>query len=376
MTCLKIRFPIAALVMALLVSCNSNPSEDGGKYILQICTGGWNNCNYSAEEIIKRLDKVTAEIPVEKVIIGWNLEAEQYRKIGSYLHPKGISMDLWLPVFSEIGNIADAERSVDLWGQETGSYALQEGEDFTFYCPSSTVNINAVKSIYGQYFSECGFDGVFLDKIRTASYVAGQNGVLSCGCDRCMSIYAEHNVDIESLKAKAQKGIVIDDATMADFLKAKAEIISCSVGELEDWFHSKGLEVGLDLFAPELTAIVGQDIAALSQKADYVKPMMYRKTDAPAGIGFEKRAIDPGFSDADLSDDYLYRELVKAVDLSGCMVCPGIEVNYREDIARTSPEYIKESIRAIHRAGIKHIVLAWDVMLAPDSHIEAVASME
>lgn len=365
----------AIITLALLASCGTNKETSGQKYILQICTGGWNNSNYTTEQIINRLDKVTGMLPVEKVIIGWNREAEPYVKIGEYLHSKDIKMILWLPVFSEIGHIEDAEQSVDLWGIMTEPYNLQEGEDFTFYCPSSELNITAVKNIYEKHFAQCGFDGVFLDKIRTASYVAGQSGALSCGCERCMQVYADNGVDIANLKTNAEKGIVKDDATMQEFLKAKAGIVSKSVGELEDWFHAKGMEVGLDLFAPELADIVGQDYAALSEKADFVKPMMYRKTEAPAGIGFEIRAYDPEFSSDALTKEYLVKELLKAAENSKCPVYPGIEINYREDIARTSPEYIVESLTAVREANMPGVVLAWDIMLAPDSHLEAIASL-
>lgn len=373
---LKSRLLLIALCLSLCVSCGNGGETCGQKYILQICTGGWNNRNYTTEQILGRLDKVTEMIPVEKVIIGWNLEAAPYEEIGEYLHSKGISMILWLPVFSEIGHLEDALQSVDLWGVKTEPYNLQEGEDFTFFCPSSPKNLDAVRNIYEKYFAGCGFDGVFLDKIRTASYVAGQSGVLSCGCENCMRTYLGNGVDIDILKAKAEKGIVRDDATMKEFLKVKAAIISRSVGELEDWFHSKGLEVGLDLFAPDLADIVGQDYAALSAKADFIKPMMYRKTEAPAGIGFERRAFEPEFSSDSLSAGYLHRELLKAAELSACPVYPGIEINYRDDIARTSPDYVIESLRTVREAGLPGAVLAWDIMLAPDSHLEVIAGLE
>lgn len=357
------------IALALLCSCKEQNEQ---KYILQICTGGWNNRNYSSEQIIDRLETVTAMIPVEKVIIGWNLETDQYLQVGDYLHSKGIEMIFWMPVFSEIGHLEAAVESVDIWGEKAEPYNLQEGEDFTFYCPSSPVNIDAVKNIYTRYFSGCGFDGVFLDKIRTASFIAGKSGVLSCGCESCRDIYESNGFDTEKLKQIPEEEYCTGNPLFLEFLKLKAVIISESVGELEDWFHGQGLSVGLDLFAPELAGIVGQDYAALSAKADFVKPMMYRRTDAPAGIGFEMRAFRPDFKDEEMTVEYLAGELKKAAELSKCPVYPGIEVNYREDIARTSPDYVKESIQAVREAGLPGCVLAWDVMLAPDSHILAV----
>lgn len=362
------RILIAAAIVLAAAGCK--PQQ---KYIVQICTGGWNNRNYTTEEIIQRLETVTGMIPVEKVIIGWNLGQEPYREIGEYLHSKDIRMILWLPVFSEIGHLEPAIQSIDIWGRQTESYNLQEGEDFTFYCPSAPENIAAVESIYEKYFEGCGFDGVFMDKIRTASYVAGLSGVMSCGCERCCQAYSRHGLDIDALREDA--ALAPGDPLFEQFLQAKADMISEAVGQLEEWFHSKGLEVGLDLFAPSLAAVVGQDFAALSAGADFVKPMMYRKTDAPAGIGFETRAMDPDFDDATMDKDFLLEELARAKESSLCPVYPGIEVNYREDIARTSPEYIIESLEAVREAGLPGAVLAWDIMLAPDSHLEAIGSI-
>lgn len=358
------RFLVFISLLQCIVSCKSEQ-----KYVVQICTGGWFNQNYTAEQIIGRLDTVTGMIPVEKVIIGWNLDKELYKEVGGYLHSKDIEMYCWLPVFSEIGHLEKAVQSVDIWGKQTESFNLQEGEDFTFYCPSNPLNLLAVKIVYDEYFSDCGFDGVFLDKIRTASYVAGVSGVMSCGCELCNVEYERHGVDMDELRTgKYGPG----DPLFDEFLTAKADIISAAVCELEDWFHSLGLKVGLDLFAPGLAAIVGQDYAALSENADFVKPMMYRQTDAPAGIGFETRAFDPDFTDDAMDRDYLVNELKKAKRMSACPVYPGIEVNYREDIARTSPEYVRESLDAVRAAGLPGAVLAWDIMLAPDSHLSSI----
>jgi len=363
----KILLGISFIAM-MLCSCKQ---QDSPKIILQICTGGWFNKNYTSEQIIERLETVTDMVQVEKVIIGWNLEQEQYLKVGEYLHSKGIEMIFWMPVFSEIGHLETAVESVDLWGNKVIPFNLQEGEDFTFYCPSNPINTEAVKAIYTKYFSQCGFDGVFLDKIRTASFVMGKEGVLSCGCENCRAIYGQQGLDLEALRELTLADNYLDEALFHKFLSIKADIVSASVAALEDWFHAQGMSVGLDLFAPSLASIVGQDYAALSQKADFVKPMMYRQTNAPAGIGFETRAFLPEFDDTKMTKDYLVEELRKAAASSNCPVYPGIEINYREDIARTSPEYVQESIQAVKEAGLPGVVLAWDVMLAPDSHVAA-----
>ncbi|MBR2263505.1 MAG: hypothetical protein IJ917_04040 [Firmicutes bacterium] len=152
------------------------------KYILQIFTGPWRGAHSAAEEIIRKIESVSARIPVGSVIIGWNTDASLYQEVGAFLHSAGIRILLWLPVFAEISGITEPETAVDLFGDPIVAPIHQEGEDFLFCCPSSPRNLQAVKTIYETYFGGCSFDGVFLDKIRSQSFVAGVSGVLSCGC--------------------------------------------------------------------------------------------------------------------------------------------------------------------------------------------------
>ncbi len=105
--------------------------------------------------------------------------------------------------------------------------------------------------------------------------------------------------------------------------------------------------------------------------------MMYRKTEAPAGIGYEYRLLKQSlphtrnYPDIVTDETFLERQLEEFRDLP-CEKYPGIEINYREDIARTDPAYIRASMKILEESGMDGAVLAWDVMLAPDEHIRAV----
>jgi hydroxymethylpyrimidine/phosphomethylpyrimidine kinase len=68
---------------------------------VQVSLGGWHRPDYTAEQIIGRIDTVCNTINVSKVIIGWSLDKEIYRQVGDHLHSKNIKMLLWLPVFAE-----------------------------------------------------------------------------------------------------------------------------------------------------------------------------------------------------------------------------------------------------------------------------------
>ena len=170
------------------------------KYILQIFTGAWHSEKPRAEDIVGKISAICSRIPVNQVIIGWNTDPTVYIEVGAFLHERGIGMLVWLPVFSEISAVTEPDAALDIFGKPILTPIRQEGEDFLFSCPSSRRNIQIVKDIYEKYFSACGFDGVFLDKIRSQSFVSGVSGVLSCGCGRCRRAFLKRGVDIDAVR--------------------------------------------------------------------------------------------------------------------------------------------------------------------------------
>ena len=102
--------------------------------------------------------------------------------------------------------------------------------------------------------------------------------------------------------------------------------------------------------------------------------MLYRQTFAPAGMGFEYDLLQKAVPGADgypefHMDLYFLDTQLKAMEPYACGKYPGIEINYRENVAPTSPEYVTESLAAVMRHGFDGAVLSWNVMEAPDSHI-------
>ena len=381
------RFVLLAAALLLLSACREQ--QVAPAYIVQVSLGGWNSPDYTAESIIDRIDSVNRLIPIEKVIIGWSLDKDIYRQVGEHLHAEGIRMLLWLPVFAETEEVCDNVPSVDLWGEAPANYDLTAGEGFRFNCPSDPGNVSNVVALYDRYFSDCGFDGVFLDRIRTQSFVGGINGVLSCGCPECAERYAAEGVSLEEVKETwtsmgddflsvasytPGSGFSFENPVAAAFFKAKGHIVSGAVASVADSLRSRGLEVGMDLFAPFMAPFVGQDYGILARHADFIKPMLYRMTFAPAGMGFEyelmRKAVPEasGYPDFTMDVAFLDSQLDAMADCP-CLVYPGIEINYREGVAPTSPAYVTESLDAVMRHRFAGAVLSWNIMEAPDSHI-------
>ena len=382
------RLALLLLALLALASCQTKPAAEPG-YIVQVSLGGWHSPDYTASQIISRIDTVASLIPVRKVIIGWSLDKDIYREVGEHLHAKGIRMLLWLPVFAETEEVCDNVPAVDLWGDIPANYDLAAGEGFRFNCPSDPRNAANVIAVYDDHFSDCGFDGVFLDRIRTQSFVSGVGGVLNCGCPVCTERFREEGIDLDAVRAAwAEKGDSFLSVTGYDtengfsfveplataFFKAKGHIVSQAVASVADSLRSRGLEIGMDLYAPFMAPFVGQDYAILSRHADFIKPMLYRKTFAPAGMGFEydllRKAVPgaEGYPEFAMDVAFLDSQL-DAMAPYPCGKYPGIEINYREGIVPTSPDYVTESLEAVMRHGFDGAVLSWNIMEAPDSHI-------
>ena len=366
------------------------------KYILQIFIGSWHAQHDDPEDIIRKIRETACRIPVGKVIIGWNTDPSVYKEVGEFLHASGISMLLWLPVFSETGEIRETDAALDIFGNPVLPPASLAGDGFVFVCPTSQRNIRNVKDIYEKHFSDCGFDGVFLDRIRSQSFAAGVPGVLSCGCARCRQVFRDRGVDLDDVrKLYEQKGDAFFDMVSCPpdgqfelkeplaqrFFTEKERIIADAVENICIYFKKQKKNIGLDLFAPAVSRFVGQNYLLITRHADFIKPMLYRRTEAPAGIGyeyalFEKYAPDAMGKRIPKTDKAFLETQLDALRSVSCEKYPGIEVNYEKGVVETDAEYITESLEAVRNHGFDGAALCWNIMQAPPAHIGAAAGLE
>jgi hypothetical protein len=199
-------------------------------------------------------------------------------------------------------------------------------EDFSFTDPEDPKILQTVLDTYDARFGGLGFGGVFLDRIR---YPAdGRDHGANCGA------------------------------------------VTGAVAALSAEFRKRGLKIGLDVFAPFLSRRVGQDIPALSNYADFVKPMMYLRTDAPAGIPYETRTMP---DKPDLA--HCRRDIAGLAEASACPVYAGVEWNVVPGIADPDPPYLRDSLSAYAEAGARGFVLSWNALDAPIANIAALSGV-
>jgi hypothetical protein len=383
------------------------------KLALQIFTGGFSGDSVEFEDFKDKLLLMINNLNVDKVIIGWSLNKDLYIKTKELLRKNNIELYLWLPVFSEVGLLYDSISSKDYKGTDIKAYNLQEGENFEFYCPSNKKNVFNFYDAYEKNFSDIDFDGIFLDKIRYGSFSNGIDSIFSCFCNECIDVYKQNGLDMELLKKeidllkrndknysnipfnieKYSNGkYEFNNEIWDKFFEIKGDIIFKRVSEISDYFHSKGLKVGIDTFAPFIAYFVGQDIAKLQEVVDFNKSMMYRITQAPAGLPFEVDCLvnetttnNFNISKAnylniigvrDYSEkfpiEFVKKELDFLADKSNCNIYCGIEINRKVDIANVYPDYIEENLSKLDDSPIEGYVLSWDLVSAPNDNIKAV----
>lgn len=378
--------------------------------ILQIFTGGFKGKSVSFPKIKEKLDQVLGHLPIKAVIIGWATDGEVYRQVKEYLSPWNVEMYLWLPVFSETGLLRESHLMTDFEGKTVESFHLKDEENFEFYCPSDQKNQKNVTEIYQEYFKEIGFDGVFLDKIRYGAFSNGLSGVFSCFCEKCRKKYQEYGIDVEQLiceMKKVKEGHMLlptsyesgryrfENPIWEQFFDCKANIIKEALYPVTTYFKKMGLKVGMDLFAPFLGYFSGQQAFLLADQADFVKPMMYRVTNAPAGLPFEYtqflketagehiKEVKEAFCEMAGIDKekverfdlvFVKKELDTLSSLQTDVYC-GIEVNKIDTIAPVTPEYIEENIEHLSETDIDGFVLSWDLLSMPEEHLNRVISV-
>jgi len=373
------------------------------KKYLQVFSGGFSNLEVDIDKLKEKLLKIMAIKKIDVIIIGWNENRELYRELKDFLKSYGTKLYFWFPVFSELSHYKEFNKVLDYTGKKIENFSFQEGENFEFYCPNAIKNIENVKNIFDEKFSDYEIDGVFLDKIRYPAFSNGGKAVFSCFCPVCVEKMKKRGIDVEKLKEYIDKTFEnqgnnpleiqsykdfkyeFQNKEMNQYFQFKNDSITEKINELINFFKNKGLEVGLDTYASDISYLFGQDIIRLSEKADFIKPMYYRKTYAPAGIPFEIQTYGELYNkkvgefllniigEKDLKDNIGKEQMIKEIkylteNLKN--ICVGIDFNKKENIALSDAEYIKEVFDILEEGNSEGIVLSWDLMSIPEEHLD------
>lgn len=368
------------------------------RYTLQVNTGTLTRTAGEGTDIAARLAHCLDKIDVERVIYGWSPDPAINESVAEFLTRRGIEKYVWLPVFSEIHDPGRADPFVSISGG--GNRAIEtacDGESFDFVCQCSAKNIDRAKAVYERIAGDQAVEGVFLDRIRYASAANSADDLFGCWCPRCRARYEAQGIDgrrFAGLRDEQKKWLFVpksmedgryhyEDEDIEKLAAARRSVISEAVDELCSHFRKKGKKIGVDTFAPGFSDFVGQDLTALGRMADFIKPMVYLRTSAPAGVPYELdalgsvvqkrigelwRAPAAGMDAAILQIEALMRQ--------GVNVAPGIDVNQIPGICSATPEYVAEYLGRLREIGCESVVLAWDALNISEDVLAAVAAVK
>ena len=365
------------------------------RYTLQVNTGSFAHTAASASEIAAKLDRCFDRIDVVRVIYGWSPDRALNEEVTAYLAKRGVDKYLWLPIFCEIHDPQASDAFVDIQG--AGNHMLDglcQGESFDFVCQSSERNIDHAIRVYHDMTDALPVEGVFIDRIRYASAANSVRDLYGCWCPRCRQRYQEAGVDVPRIQELARlnstapfmpaavRGCVYqyENPDIDALMRVKRETIGRAAQRLCAHFRAAGKKIGIDTFASGVADFVGQDLEALGGMVDFIKPMAYLRTQAPAGVPFEVGALGEEIAGRmarlggaePCSMDAAIRQ-IKALMDTGASVAPGIDVNRIDPICSATPQYVLTYLRRLEEIGCDQAVLAWDAMRMSDEVLDAIA---
>ncbi len=373
----------------------------------------------SPQKACTKLQDAFDRLPIDVVLLGWSLPESVITAVREVTHANQAKLYRWQPLLTGDGTFMPqpAWQTVGVRGERVpGFRGLPE---FTFVCPNKT----AVRDqIFAHVQSLCRsgiYDGIFLDRMRFPSPAADPGRWLACFCEACQQEAAKVDLDLTAVRHELaqimseQGGFQLMLAALLGkqaagktqlqrFLDFRTATITQFITETAAVIRQEGLAVGLDCFAPSLTPMVGQDLAALSKIGDWVKVMTYAHTRGPAGLPFELLELlqwlmkhgteaevalnwlsdmlqlplpvslaelrNPGLSATALQTEILHGKTAVHAPLLA-----GIELIKLEGVTHLGPTQIKEDLTALKAIQTDGLALSWDLWHMPLSHLELVA---
>jgi hypothetical protein len=400
--------------------------SDGPIIAAQVSTASLSPGSGTAEWVYRAIQRVSDILPLDILIVGGRDSPDLFWALTGADRRLARQIFLWYNLLSDYPGMNESEGVVNVRGMTAPGWGGGEGESFRFACPNHPQARRKTLHVLERMLDRYPFDGVFLDKLRFPSPANGPEGLYTCFCDHCRAAASTAGFDLDAVRrmlatlqhdpgpngpgamlppgAPWLEALLANHATLRHFVRFRADAVTELVAAAHRIATARNRRVGLDLFSPGLAPLVGQDFPALTQFADWAKPMTYRITRAPAGLRLEIPAlvrllatrtgqksaaalawVQPHVSglhgvsltvleESGLPLPALEHELRQAVALlSPAPVYMGLETVAFPEVCEATPGTVLEALGAGRRAGVAGYVLSWDLLDTPLENIRAVA---
>ncbi len=246
----------------------------------------------------QRLREALARLPLEGVILGWDLPEPLVEAVYNVAARAGCQLWLWHPLLTAQGAPPGWEDWRVIAANGRPAPAFNDLPEFTFLCPRQPeVRAFALERL-ARALADERYTGVMLDRIRYPSPLHDLRALLGCFCPHCLAAAQEAGIDLERLRRNTLEEpnrLVWDKgrawpALLVHWWQWRMAAVTEAVAQAAELTHARGRQVGLDLWSHAYADWVGQDKQALGSLADWVKVMVYRHTWAPAGLPYELAA--------------------------------------------------------------------------------------
>jgi hypothetical protein len=282
--------------------------------------------------------------------------------------------------------------------------------EFSFACPVREGVLAAALTRLSDALATAAWDGVFLDKIRWPSPAPEPACRLACFCDACLQRAGdEAGIDVARVASviagldttldgrrrllRALAGVERVNG-LEPFLAWRSSVITGVVAEAAALARGAGAAVALDVFAPSLAPLVGQEIGDLARLGEWTKAMCYTATLGPAGMAFELLDLAGWLGEAGapspsailretfgypvpapaalrrrgLGPRALAIEIERLRRLAGPAAAVGLELVEIPGVAELDRLALARRIRLIGRTGLP-IVVSWDLRHVPPDRL-------
>ncbi len=367
--------------------------------------------------VIDKLRAAAERLPITHLLVGWHLPIPLLEALRREAERLGMRFIRWQPLLTgdRVFIPASSCQVVTLTGNTlTGFQNLPE---FTFACPNHPAVQAAMISHIADLIRQGLFQGFFLDRVRFPSPAQDPLNQLTCFCEHCRLKAAQMDLDLEGIRQEIfrstrqengrislVKALLSADAgsDQADQIRGLAQFIAFRKHSILDFltnvtklFRQARLEIGLDCFSPSLTHMVGQDLRAMGECADWVKLMTYAHTHAPAGLPFELSGLlQYLIASTQLSDEQVFellgeitrlqlpgnlgslsidglssfaleKEVRRGIEACSVPVLAGIELVRLDGVTHQNPATIQADLMGIKRANPAGLALSWDLLHIP-----------
>ncbi|MFH1760073.1 MAG: hypothetical protein ABIA63_03135 [bacterium] len=187
----------------------------------------------------------------------------------------------------------------------------------TWACPNNEKVINFNLSIIDDLLSSYPLKGIFIDRFRFPSIYDGIRGMLTCFCETCQTKAEHSGYDITKIKddvlhfydilgklnktdfqnlmpGGSSSGVEFLNLAwkwpgIGQWLKFRQESITDYVSRVYHFIKNNHpqKELGLDIWPPAYSWIVGQNYSSLSKLCGWIKPILYPISFGPAALAGE-----------------------------------------------------------------------------------------